>query len=148
MSNAILYNKLTSFCFVGHWSIQSLSFSFCLYAQIPCPHKASITSIARMSHHHHHHHEREQHEEGHQTRHGSQYVVCSHSSSWVIWYWGPSGREINLYSYKVLLSSHILAFTGLQLGNMAWKSHKFIWKYCSHEKLTNNKDYLRLKIKI
>merc|ERR1711862_441113 len=77
---------ITSFCLVGHWSIQCLSFSFCFYThhtyiRFAAPqgmiNKASRTSIARMSHLHHHHHEREQHEEGHQTRHGCQYVVCS-----------------------------------------------------------------------
>merc|ERR1712212_158646 len=78
----LLTTLISSFCLVGHWCIQSLSFSFCLYAQIPCTHKASRTSIVRTSHHHHHHHhEGEEHEEGHQARHGCQYVVCSHSRS-------------------------------------------------------------------
>ena len=97
---------------------------------------------------HHHHHEGEEHEEGHQARHGCQYVVCSHSSSWVILYWGPSGREIILYSYKFLLSPDLLTATRLQLGNKSWKSHELIRKYCTYEKVTNNKDYLQLVIKI
>ena len=133
---------VVSLCSVGHWSIQYLSFR--IYTSVV----DNMHPILTLKFSPHHDHEREEHEEGHQARHGYQYVVCSHSSSWVILYWRPRGREINLYFCKFLLSSHVLSYTRLQLGNKSWKSHELIWKYCSYEKLTNNKDYLRLTIKI
>ena len=58
----ILYPKLTSFCHVDPWNIQWLS--------IRPRHGVD-----------HHPHKGEEHEEGHQARHGCQFVDCSHSSS-------------------------------------------------------------------
>ena len=91
-----LYPILTSLCLVCHWSIQCLSFhsNSNPLALTTCFLNISSTSlIVAYSYiairtlsiripwfrlgvdHDHHHHQREEHEGGHQVRHGCQYLV-------------------------------------------------------------------------
>merc|ERR1712002_1433853 len=78
-----LFTSITSLCLVGHRSIQCFSFNIFTNSRLRIHLLATETFLRNMLMPgvDPHQQEREQHEEGHQVRHGCQFVDWIHSSS-------------------------------------------------------------------